>query len=259
MKYYVSGHVQSGIYKITNKINKKYYIGSACDLYKRYKEHNSALISNRHHNKQLTRFVNKYGIDNLEFDLLEECPIERLELREQYYISNNKNLFNETVDVKACNRGKKLSEEHKQRISESIKVKGIKRSKETKQKMSDAKIGNKINLGRVQSEETKKKISNNIERNQKISKALKGRIVNWIKHSDETKQKIREKNKNNNNCKKIIQLDLKNNIIKEWSSIAEASRYYSYISNYGSIRSSLNSCLKGKTKTSLKFKWKYKK
>ena len=79
MKYYVSGHIQSGIYKITNKVNKKYYIGSACDLYKRYKEHRSALVSNRHHNKQLTRFVNKYSIDNLEFCLLEECTPEELE------------------------------------------------------------------------------------------------------------------------------------------------------------------------------------
>jgi len=70
MKYYVSGHIQSGIYKITNKINKKHYVGSAYDLYKRYKEHRSALTSNRHHNNQLTRFVNKYGIDNLEFNLI---------------------------------------------------------------------------------------------------------------------------------------------------------------------------------------------
>jgi group I intron endonuclease len=119
MKYYISGHIQSGIYKITNKINKKYYIGSAYDLYKRYKDHRGALEGNRHHNKQLTRFVNKYGIDNLEFDLLEECSIEELESREQYYITNSKNIFNETLDVKACNRGKKLSEEHKQNISKS--------------------------------------------------------------------------------------------------------------------------------------------
>lgn len=179
MRYYVSGHIQSGIYKITNKINKKYYVGSAYDLYKRYKEHRSALVSNRHHNKQLTRFVNKYGIDNLEFNLLEECLIEELESREQYYINSDKNLFNETVDVKACNRGKKLSEEHKQRISKSIKAKGIKRSKETKQKISKANKGHKFNLGKNHSEETKQKISNNKERGEKISKALKGRKITW--------------------------------------------------------------------------------
>jgi group I intron endonuclease len=179
MKYYISGHIQSGIYKITNKINKKYYVGSAYDLYKRYKEHRSALVSDRHHNIQLTRFVNKYGIDNLQFNLLEECLIEELEAKEQYYITNGKNIFNETVDVKACNRGKKLSEEHKQRISESIKAKGIKRSKETKQKISKANKGHKFNLGKNHSEETKQKISNNKERSKKISNALKGRKITW--------------------------------------------------------------------------------
>ena len=177
MKYYVSGHIQSGIYKITNKINKKYYIGSACDLYKRYKDHRSALTSNRHHNKQLTKFVNKYGIDNLKFCLLEECKLEELESREQYYIDNSKNLFNETADVKSCNRGKKLSEEHKQRISESIKAKGIKRYKETKQKISKANKGHKFNLGRIQSDETKAK----------ISQAKIGKI-----YSEESKQKMKK-------------------------------------------------------------------
>lgn len=182
MKYYISGHIQSGIYKITNKVNKKYYIGSANDLYKRYKDHRNALESNRHHNKQLTRFVNKYGLDKLKFCLLEECQSEDLESKEQYYITNSKNLFNETIDVKACNRGKKLSEEHKQRISESIKAKGIKRSDETKAKISEA---NKGKVGKYKrTDKTKQivadKLKNNSERGKKISEALKGRKINWI-------------------------------------------------------------------------------
>ncbi len=182
MKYYVSGHIQSGIYKITNKINKKHYVGSAYDLYKRYKEHRSALTSNRHHNNQLTRFVNKYGIDNLEFNLLEECKPEELELREQYYINNNKNLFNETIDVKSCNRGKKLSEEHKQRISKSIKDKNITRSEETKNKISEAnkgKVGKYKRTNKIK-QTVADKIKKNTERSKKISEALKGRKITWI-------------------------------------------------------------------------------
>jgi len=177
MEYTINKNIQSGIYKITNTINKKYYIGSAYDLYKRFKDHRSALESNRHHNKQLTRFVKKYGLNKLKFELLEECNIENLELKEQYYISNTKNIFNETMNVKACNRGKKLSEEHKQRISKSIKAKHIKRSDETKAKISKANKGHKHNLGRIQSEETKIKIAQT-----KIGK----------KFSEESKQKMRE-------------------------------------------------------------------
>jgi hypothetical protein len=95
------------------------------------------------------------------------------------------------------------------------------------------------------------------ESKRKISEGLKGRKVDWVKHTDITKQKIGEKNKYNN-CKPILQIDQNNNIIKEWYSISEASQYYSYISNIKSIRSSISDCLRGKTKTSLKFKWKYK-
>lgn len=259
MEYKINKIIKSGIYKITNKINKKYYIGSAYDLYKRFKEHKSALENNRHHNKQLTRFVNKYNINNLNFELLEECSILELECKEQYYISNSKNLFNETLDVKSPNRGKKLSKKHKLNISNSIKLKNIKRSEETKQKISKANKGKTGKYERTNEQKCilKNKILNNLERNQKISKALKGRKVNWINHTEETKQKIGEKNKYNN-CKPVLQLDKQNNIIKEWYSISEASRYYSYYSNFESVRSSISDCLRGKTKTSLKFKWKYK-
>jgi group I intron endonuclease len=257
MEYNIDINIKSGIYRIVNTINDKYYIGSAYDLYKRFKDHKSALKSNRHHNKQLTRFVNKYGLDKLNFELLEECNIEKLELKEQYYISNTKNIFNETLFVDAINRGRKLSDSHKQKISESIKSKGIIRSEETKAKISKANKGHKYNLGKIHTKETKLKLSNNLERNKKISESLKGRKVDWVKHTDITKQKIGEKNKYNN-CKPILQIDQNNNIIKEWYSISEASQYYSYISNIKSIRSSISDCLRGKTKTSLKFKWKYK-
>ena len=257
MEYNINKIIQSGIYKITNNINNKYYVGSAYNLYKRYKEHKNTLEKNKHHNKQLTRFVKKYGLDRLKFELLEECNIDNLELREQYYIDNGKNIFNESMDVKSPNRGKKLSKKHKHNISKSIKAKNIKRSEETKTKISKANKGHKYNLGKKHTIETRLKISNNKERNEKISKALVGRKVDWIKHTDKTKQKIGEKNKYNN-CKPIIQLDKENNIIKEWKSISEASNYYSHISNSKSIRSAISDCLRGKTKTSLKFKWKYK-
>lgn len=259
MEYLIDKEIKSGIYKITNIINNKYYIGSAYNLYKRFKEHKSALKNNRHHNTQLTRFINKYGLDKLKFELLEACDVLELEFKEQYYISTTKLIFNETLNVNSCNRGKQLSEEHKQNISKSIKNKNITRSDETKSKIS---IANKGRVGKYERTDEQKqilkdKVVNNLERNKKISDALKGRKVNWIQHSDKTKKKIGEKNKLNN-CKQILQLDIENQLIKEWNSISEASTYYSYISNLASIRSSISCCLTGKTKTALKFKWKYK-
>jgi hypothetical protein len=53
------------------------------------------------------------------------------------------------------------------------------------------------------------------------------------------------------NSKKISQIDLNGNIINFFGSIAEAERLT------GIIRTGINACLLGKTKTSGKFKWKY--
>lgn len=147
--------------------------------------------------------------------------------------------------------------EHKLKISNSLKGKTKSKehclniSKNTKGKAGKYFRTNKLKIS------NSFKIKNNKERGIKISTKLKGRIIDWIKHTDETKHKISLANKDNNN-KPIIQYDLKGNFIKEWKSISEASKYYSNISNFESVRSSLSCCLRNKTKTSLKFKWKYK-
>lgn len=50
--------------------------------------------------------------------------------------------------------------------------------------------------------------------------------------------------------KPILQYDLEGNFIREWESISEASRKYG---------KTIIDCLRGRTKTSKKFIWKYKK
>ena len=54
--------MKSGIYKITNKINGKFYIGSAIDFIKRKKEHIYWLKKNNHHNKYAS--VNRPAFKN---------------------------------------------------------------------------------------------------------------------------------------------------------------------------------------------------
>lgn len=80
--------VKSGIYKITNKINGKFYIGSAVDLARRFNEHRSRLNKAVHGNPILQRAWNKHGANNFTFEILEEHPNnQRLLLeREQYYL-----------------------------------------------------------------------------------------------------------------------------------------------------------------------------
>lgn len=58
----------TGIYKITNKINGKVYIGQALDIRKRIQQHASAF--SRKDNKRLYKAIEKYGIDNFEVCVL---------------------------------------------------------------------------------------------------------------------------------------------------------------------------------------------
>ena len=76
-----------GIYKITNKINNKCYIGQSNDIQRRFTQHKSPYEQNRFADKPLYKAIAKYGIENFSFEILEECPIEKLSEREEYYIS----------------------------------------------------------------------------------------------------------------------------------------------------------------------------
>lgn len=75
-----------GIYKITNKINGYSYIGLSTHVEDRWKYHQNPYNWQRENNKTLYQAIQKYGIENFEFSILEECAIEQLEEKEVYYI-----------------------------------------------------------------------------------------------------------------------------------------------------------------------------
>jgi len=77
---------QIGIYKIENKINYDFYIGSSRDLKRREKDHFSLLKKNKNKSKILQRAVNKYGIENFKFIIIENCNINDLFILEQKYV-----------------------------------------------------------------------------------------------------------------------------------------------------------------------------
>lgn len=72
------------IYKITNLINNKCYIGKTERTIKeRWKEH----IKNKNKlNLPLYRAFNKYGIEHFSIEQIEECDQSHLDLRETYWI-----------------------------------------------------------------------------------------------------------------------------------------------------------------------------
>ena len=75
-----------GIYKIQNLINDKVYIGQSVDIEKRWSTHKAELKNNYHYNVHLQSAWNKYGEENFEFSIVEECDIGQLNQREIYWI-----------------------------------------------------------------------------------------------------------------------------------------------------------------------------
>ena len=82
-----------GIYMIKNLINGKVYIGQSRGIKNRISRHKSDLRKNKHGNSHLQFSWNKYGIDNFEFSIVEECEVENLNDREIFWIN-----FYESVD-----------------------------------------------------------------------------------------------------------------------------------------------------------------
>ena len=74
-----------GIYKITNLVNGKVYIGQSQDIYSRWKEHKYA--RNKRECFALYGAFKKYGLDNFSFEIVECCPFEQLNEKEIYYIA----------------------------------------------------------------------------------------------------------------------------------------------------------------------------
>lgn len=93
----------TGIYKITNLINNKIYIGQSVNIEKRWKTHQTNAFNekSKEYNKYLYRAFRKYGIDCFSFEIICECSKEELDDLEHKYIveyhSNNEQYgYNET-------------------------------------------------------------------------------------------------------------------------------------------------------------------
>ena len=190
-----------GIYKITNTVTGKFYIGSAVNIKIRWANHRSKLGANKHVNRHLQNSWNKHGEDSFTFEVLECCEKERLIEREQFYIDNEKPAYN-ILPTAGSPLGVKHTDESKRKISEAHK--GVPFSEEHKRKLSEAKMGNQNCLGVKHTDETKRKISeakmgNRLgvkltdETKRKMSEAKMGNQYRLgVKNTDETKRKISE-------------------------------------------------------------------
>lgn len=213
----------AGIYKIINLVNNKIYIGSAVNFNKRKNNHKSKLLMNKHHSKKLQNAWNKYGFENFEFEIIEECEKEKLIEREQYYIDLY-NSFNEGYNCCPI-AGSSL---------------GAKRSDDFKRSQSDRNMGNSYGKGYKWTEENKNKL--------RLFRTGKSCLK-------QTKDKIAISNSGRKNGRynpiPVLQYDLNDNLIKEWQDLISLKEKGFDTSNIANVcREKLNS-YRG-------YKWKFK-
>lgn len=75
----------SGIYKITNLKKNKIYVGQSQNVYFRCKQHINALYKGHHPNKDMQKDW-KTDWRNFRADVIELCPMAKLNEREEYWI-----------------------------------------------------------------------------------------------------------------------------------------------------------------------------
>lgn len=129
----------SGCYFIKSLIDDRYYVGSSITLYDRFKTHQRLLRRNEHFNILLQNFVNKHGLDALEFEVFYLNEREsKIRDMEQYWLDAYSPEFNIGTEVGRERAGCKLSDEQIEDMRQ--RMLGVKRgpmSDETKNRISE--------------------------------------------------------------------------------------------------------------------------
>jgi len=272
------------IYKITNP-NGQIYIGQTGNITKRQKDYERGCTPSQ---KRIYESIQNYGWINHKFDVILkfDCSVINIDKAEIYFISffNSFYFINRGYGLNLTKGGKtgsaaNMTEESRRKMSE--KLKGRKknysieerlkyadrmkdtmkkyredypkgggdwiRSEEHKKRMSEAR------KGKSPTEETKVKLKEaakiRYERDKTWTMSGKKASAETKKiHSEQAKQ--RHKDGTFGNRRKVIQLSMEGDYIKEWSSATEASR------ELGSSNAAISSACKRGGRCG-KYKWSY--
>jgi len=199
------------VYKITNKINGKGYIGKTARPEKRFEEH---FHQKRSSNYAIHHAIKKHGKDNFHFEIIAETTKEEVDSLEIKLIAEHKTFITEHgYNETRGGDGGEMSEDVKKRISETLKrkyasgeIKVPEKSEEGRKRISESNMGNSWNKGRKFTEEHRKNLSKSGKGKKKRPKTEeeKKRISETLKRkyasgelvakpcSEEHKEKLRQ-------------------------------------------------------------------
>jgi group I intron endonuclease len=260
------------IYKITNTITNKCYIGETTKpVEERWRQH-IQLAKKGKGCPALTDAINAHGLENFTFEVILNCPDEErfyreIEMIKQYnsQVPNGYNILPggicgggfigkkhtpETID-KIKESGKKFREEnpnffetYREKLAESMKnvdtSSAVKNSEKFRKAVEEGRVGANGHKDGKLSEETKKKISESVTKY--FKEKGEGNPVNIENHRIAMTKAV---------GKKIAQYNEKNEFVAEYPSISEAARQTNM------TKGNIQHVLRGDTIKAGGFYWKY--
>lgn len=225
-----------GIYKYTNKINGKIYIGQSVNIYKR-KNYHEAPNSRKLERSYFHRAIDKYGIENFDFEIVEECSKEELNEKEKLYIEkynsfDRNNGYNRTTGGEQPNRNS---------LCKPVYQIDMKTRKIVSQFVSTREAERKTNVPSTH-------IIGCCQR--KTTKA-KGFLWSYVEDYDEDYYRNLDIKQGGRKQKMVYQKDVNSNIVGCYENIKIASN----LTKIG--RTSINNCLCGYSKTAGGYLWSY--
>ncbi len=137
-----------GIYKITNKNNGKVYIGQSNNVERRLSEHKQKRT------QTIDNIINVLGVENFDFEIVEECNQDDLDKKEKEYIEKYDSVSN-GYNIQKGGVNNSIGEGNgRARVSEKVAIisllkRFMKRILRAKSQKTNFKLYGKENLGRI--------------------------------------------------------------------------------------------------------------
>lgn len=226
--------MEGRIYKITNQVNGKFYVGKTMkSLSTRFYNHSYA--SKTGSTTYFHKAIQKYGEDSFIIEELDRCDSDILGEKEIEWIS-------------------KLKPEYNQTLGGDGGILGYSHTEETKELLSSKRKGKFLGeenpfYNQTHTEEQKKNWSK-MRKGQPSPCGFSGKS-----HKEESKSKTSQTLKNNPNVKrtKVFQYDIEGNFLREFQSISDAAKFV------GTTPSNIKYTCEGKFNHCKGYRWSYQK